>query len=81
MCLQFNEFFCIKFKAEEAGDFELKAVELQSRYEELEARIRQNGHVPTTPDSDRKLLNVRGIYGDFYGMKILTGGRYRIKFQ
>lgn len=55
----------LKKKAEEAGDFELKAVELQSRYEELEARIRQNGHVPTTPDSDLNATEALNCQVDF----------------
>ena len=48
------------------------------RYEELEAQIRQNGRSAATPDSDRKLLNVRGLYGDFYGREFHSGENYQI---
>jgi chromosome segregation ATPase len=63
-------------RADEADELQMQKVTLEMRVEELEVRIRKMENDPhgagdssnLTPKTDRKLSNVQGIYGSFYGM-------------
>ena len=52
------------------------------RVEELQERLQNggdgSGDTSLTPKTDRKLCNVVGIYGSFYGMKWSCGDTFEI---